>query len=134
MARYQGAKVTVKLSPACTQAIMKALSTRNARKGEWFVLIGQDGGLRNSGVSKAYTVWGDAVLVALDESLLIYNSRSHKVVQPVRATSKARLARNSWAHRLVPIKVQLHGPTLFGGGIDAGREIIRGGTYTWEDK
>lgn len=124
----------IKLSPACTQAIMKALSTRNARKGEWFVLIEQDGGLRRAIGSTSFSLWDDAVLVALHEDLLIYNSRSHKVVQPVRATSKARLARNSWAHRLVPIKVQLHGPTLFGGGIDAGREIIRGGTYTWEDK
>lgn len=123
----------IKLSAATTQAILDNLGARNAEWASCFLLFGVDGQLRKTGNFK-FLAWPVAVMVALEENLMVYNTRSHKVLSVVRGTNEHTLLRDPTAHTFIHTAVLLHGPTLYASPLDPCREVIWGGTHTWEEK
>lgn len=123
----------INLSPECTQLLLERVSSRNSKWGACFLLIEQSGALRKGGPA-VVADWVEAATIALAEGLVVYNTRSHHMVYVTPAQTRRARAHNVTTFTLNPACVKLHGPTLHRHPIPADREIIYGGTYSWEDK
>lgn len=120
----------IRLSPEATQAVIDCIASRNSKAAPTFLLIDWDGRLHKiEGLT-----WPEATAFSVQNEWAIYNPRSHKMMGAYPPFDAKRREANPNSYYLKPVAVQLHGPTLHRSALNAGREIICGGTYTWEDK
>lgn len=123
----------IRLTPEATQALLNCVSSRNSGWGANFLLIEANGALRKAGPVETVD-WLQAVSWALAENLIVYNARSHTITHLVPAQTRRSLKGNPGSFLYKPANVELHGPTLHRASLSAEREIIKSGTYTWEEK
>lgn len=72
---------TCRLSPTATEFLITNLRGRNSREPA-FILIEPEGDVRLAGV-QIFSEWAQAVRLALDDGLYVYNARTKRCSRPV---------------------------------------------------